>query len=79
MKGLPTFYPQQVGADREVLGSFFLSAIDKFLVSFTFAQKLTFPSAHFNVNLWTPFSFIADQITHIYNPLSGQNMFSSTY
>jgi len=23
MKGLPTFYPQRAGADREVLGSFF--------------------------------------------------------
>jgi hypothetical protein len=65
MKGLPTIYPQQVGADREVLSSFFLRSIDKFLICFTFAQKFTLPPANFNVNFRTTFSLVTDQITHI--------------
>lgn len=66
MKGLPTIYPQQAGADREVLSSFFLiRSIDKLLICFTFAQKFTLPPANFNVNFRTTFSLVTDQITHI--------------
>lgn len=65
MKGLSTIYPQQAGADREVLSSFFLRIIDKLLICFTFGQKFTLPPAHFNVNFRTTFSLVTDQITHI--------------
>jgi len=65
MKGLSTIYPQQAGADREVLSSFFLRIIDKFLICFTFAQNFTLPPANFNVNFRTTFSLVTNQITHI--------------
>ena len=65
MKGLSTIYPQQAGADREVLSSFFLRIIDKFLICFTFAQNFTLPPANFDVNFRTTFSLVTNQITHI--------------
>jgi hypothetical protein len=65
MKGLSTLCPQQAGAGREVLSSFFLRTIYMFLIGFTFCQKFTFPAAYFNVNFRTALSLITDQIAHI--------------
>jgi len=54
------------------LGSLFLNLIDKFFISLTFLDEFALPPTNFNMNFWTPFTLIANKITHLLTPLSNE-------
>ena len=54
------------------LGRLFLQIVNKLLVGLAFLNHFALSSAYFDMDLWTSFSLITDEITHVEISLPGQ-------
>jgi hypothetical protein len=52
------------GYEERCLSYLFFRIVDKFFVSLTFIDRFTLSSTYFNMNLRTPFPFIANEVAH---------------